>query len=71
MAEPDKKEAAYLKTVQAFIDSEIETLNDLSADLAELWLRGLPSLPPAVHHREIVVLTSPRAEAPLTASDSG
>ncbi len=35
MAEPDKKEAAYLKTVQAFIDSEIETLNDLSADLED------------------------------------
>ena len=33
MSAPDKKEIIYLKTVQAFIDSEIESLNDLSAEL--------------------------------------
>ncbi|MBQ7595455.1 MAG: UvrD-helicase domain-containing protein [Clostridia bacterium] len=35
MAEPDKKETAYLKTVQSCIDSEQETLNDLSEELED------------------------------------
>ena len=35
MSAPDKKENMYLKTVQAFIDSEIESLNDLSAELED------------------------------------
>ena len=35
MSAPDKKEIIYLKTVQAFIDSEIESLNDLSAELED------------------------------------